>query len=81
MDSGEKSYIIVLCKIDYVVGLQTNMQRSESKEEDLLWGGLFFYCRFEIVLQTTNCWENSDKCFCFLIETRNQNIGSESSYF
>lgn len=56
-------------------------RRSDSKEEDLLGDGLFFYWRFEIVIQAENCWENSDKCFCSLVETSNQNTGSENSYF
>lgn len=56
-------------------------RRSESKAEDRLGGRLFFYWRFEIVVKTANCCENSDKCFRFLVETSNQNTGSENSYF
>lgn len=76
MDLGEKSYIIVFCKIVYV---QTKHAEQESKEEDLLRGGLFFCWRF-VVIKAAN-WENSDKCFHFLVETSNANIGSENSYF
>lgn len=29
VDSGDKSYVIVLCKINYVVGLQTKHAEEE----------------------------------------------------
>lgn len=47
-----------------IVYVQTKHAEQESKEKDLLGGGLFFCWRFEVVIQAAN-WEKFRQMFSF----------------